>query len=422
MAFPKKLRLASVLVIASVGVLVLFAVWQKPHSFVLPDGTRFKLAGVSYGTNQFIYGNALEKILFKLVPGNRIKLGSVIFNRPRGLGVPATNPGSYDSSLNLFFETDPKFNLNSRHLWAQNFRLLAVSDAGETFETAALPIEGAALFCLALDSYPRDEKEFTVKLLRRRNSFDPPPWQTVADFRVENPNVQKPQAWMPQSFPITNRLEGGVQAVLGGVSIFDASALKDNPPFNVLLWFKFYEADGTPASFRFRGSFDSLADVFGSSTGVFGHPYRTNDWTIFRGKYELGTNQVWRLKGEVYRHGKFPPSEVLIFTNIPGTGEAVQSADGGIATARILENKLMISLKPELENSELKTEVRILRAADEQGEILLREEIGGTFTEVGERGRNVALPRTPKFLQVTAAILRMHEVEYYFRPGAPPTR
>jgi hypothetical protein len=83
----------------------------------------------------------------------------------------------------------------------------------------------------------------------------------------------------------------------------------------VWLRLKFLEPDGSPAYFRFRPG-AKITDSLGNDSHVFGHPYTnpTNDWITFRAAYELGTNQVWRLKGRVgerYRSDKPVPTNAV---------------------------------------------------------------------------------------------------------------
>jgi hypothetical protein len=266
----------------------------------------------------------LEKVIFRFYKGGPIRIGEFVLKKPRQVEVPVRYDPmavfSRPAALNLFFETEPRWKPEAErnNFWRMNFRLLAVNDAGETFENTPQPVEGTALFCLGLNSYPRADTNFSVRLLRRvPDDGKGGLWQTIASFRVTNPNPQKPEHWVARPLPITNELNG-IRAVLGGVTISDASSATNNPPYNVRLWMKFLEEDGSQAYFRFRSG-AKITDSLGNDSDVFWRPYTnaTNDWITFRAAYELGTNRVWRLKGRIRRYRR----DISAPTNTVDDGE-----------------------------------------------------------------------------------------------------
>ena len=290
MANPKKWRVvllfASIAIIA--GILAAVAVSRRGPAFEV-EGTKFRLAGVTFGTNRFAYGSVLEKVIFKFYNGGPIRIGEFVLEKPRQVGVSV----QYDpmamirpAAVNLFFETDPPWKPEAEpaNFWRTNFRLLAVNDAGEMFESSPQRVEETGLLCLGLNSYPRGDTNFSVRLLRRVPMADAVPladavpaadgksgpWQPIASFRVTNPNPQKLEPWVARPLPITNELNG-IRTVLGGVTISDASSATNNPPNNVWLRLKFLEPDGSLAYFRFRRA-AKITDSLGNDSHVFGHP------------------------------------------------------------------------------------------------------------------------------------------------------
>jgi len=394
---------------AIVGVIAPFLLSTKQQEVMLPDWTKLKLVGVTYGTNSFLHGNVLERLLFNRVRATQVSVGPLKLKRPISVSAPSGYPGTETDCLNIFFETTPSIAITDalRNAWAQDYRLIAVGESG-FYESNPRPWSGARLFCLRLNSYPRTESQFTLKVLKRSDTN----WNVFASFRVHNPNVEVPEKWSEQPLPITNEVDG-VRIVLGGASMTDPFART----WNTGLWFKFLEVDSSLGSFRFRGGFDSLTDASGNFSDVFGHPYETNGWTLFRGHYSLDTNHLWRLNGHVFSDKRFPKDGFIEFDQIPGTGEEVAATNGLVVLASLQGS----SLRLRFEGAGANRSIKVLSAQDEHDHPVSVGHLDGS----PERGWTAGLSAGglasahPKTLRVTAEIQRVYPVDFVFRPNKP---
>ena len=199
---PLRARLLILLALLALSV-VLVIVVTKPQRIHLSAETSVEFLGVTVGTNAFIHGNLLEKILGDRIPAKGLTLGPFNLRRPRTYTV---NTDDAPLAARILIRGP----LEQLEQWfTRDLTVIAANSAGRELENPPpVPFStfpGASnemLLTVPLFAFPRDERNVRLRLtLLRRRSAE----RRSLQFKFPNPFPRPPPAqWQPATLPITN--------------------------------------------------------------------------------------------------------------------------------------------------------------------------------------------------------------------------
>src|SRR5262245_42067084 len=135
MASPKRWLLLGL----SACALIVFAVaiiLTRHRSVNLPDGLVLRLAGVTYGTNAFVYGNLAEQSFGKWLPARGLKILGFTLRPPQKLQPFPLSPATGEPEITVWFglrERDPS-RLQRLSGWAHPTQIFAMGKSGRCLE------------------------------------------------------------------------------------------------------------------------------------------------------------------------------------------------------------------------------------------------------------------------------------------------
>ena len=208
MTSPKRWLLlglsASALIVCVLAILP-----RRNHPVELPEGTVLRLAGVTYGTNAFVYGNMAERVVGKWLPARGLSVFGFTLGPPQKLrAVSMTLPQEVPPITVWFSLTgkDPS-KVQFEWGWVHKNRVFAMSKSGRQLEHSPARVYSFSskevIFAAPLTAFPRDQKEIIVRVLRRDRKGE---WSRAGDFSLPNPLRVIPQKWREQLVPATNQI------------------------------------------------------------------------------------------------------------------------------------------------------------------------------------------------------------------------
>src|SRR5262245_30673341 len=212
--------------------LIVFAVaviLSRYRSVELPEGSMLRLAGVTYGTNAFVYGNLAEQSLAKWLPARGLSILGFTLRPPQKVQPFPPSPATGDPEITVWFglrDRDPS-RLRRLSGWAHHTQIFAMSKSGRCLENEPAKVyltsSREVVFAATLTAFPRDRREIIVRVLRHDGSE----WVKAGDFRAKNPVVVVPQKWKEQPIPTTNRI-GPLQVSLKQARVWFSNGI-DTP-------------------------------------------------------------------------------------------------------------------------------------------------------------------------------------------------
>lgn len=171
---------------------------------VWPDGSVITIRGVVAGTNEFAFDYGPPGIVRQILPA------SILHRLPstHGITIHPSNP------LGLTVCMTRQNPTNGAYLdpfWGQ---VETVDAAGNVFvgNPGSGSVDGNRLIDFNLESFPRREKSFRLRIHDQRNTH-------VAEFVIRNPfSSTNFPSWTPESLPIT-KTNGDVQLTLSGLTV-----------------------------------------------------------------------------------------------------------------------------------------------------------------------------------------------------------
>src|SRR5439155_8370846 len=170
----------------------------------LAEGSVLVLNRVSFGgTNEFLHGNGLEKVLKKVIPAKGVQLVGLKLTRPTLQKFEAA-PGK--TQLVAEFKISGS-NLVSHHAvkpaFYREFRCLIRGERGIQFAQEFWPgnfqtySDGYFGYVIA-NRFPRDSRWLWFRIERRENSDKGGPWKSVAEFKIKNTVRSMVQPWVSE--------------------------------------------------------------------------------------------------------------------------------------------------------------------------------------------------------------------------------
>lgn len=316
----------------AIGLLLLLAKPEQPRSFKLPDGSTLTLVGVTYGTNAFLRGSVLERLLGDHLPAKGINVLGRKIQRPHKQ--PAHFRPEESAPITAWFE------LTGRRNWGESlfsdigrWRVFARSSTNREFENyPGRPMSittNAILLALPIEAFPRTEKEFVLRmsLWIEKGRHTP-----VVEFRIANPAPIKPRSFRANPLPWTNHLDA-VKVVLTGVRPETPWGSRDArldlhlapPAGKPLEWgIKDCTIEDEEGNRRAMGATSSGPSLFVDT------------------RYNLATDKPWKVTVTVARTSNFPATE-LTALNFGSTNlVSITNANGQKFICRFDEENLEI--------------------------------------------------------------------------------
>lgn len=188
------------ILLAAVVAFVVWNVREPSRTFMLSDGTKVTLRGVTVGTNTtFYFGNPFQRILARM-PG---KMGAKFKSR-----ISATSESDQNCATFWF-----SYNRPTKNPHYMGVRL--IHDTLEQFPPPwwrppkALP-NGEMIAACGHEIWPRRDKTFTLQVLEEYQGGS---WKRLGETRIRNPEPQKYPDWKPESLPASRRC-GDVEFLL----------------------------------------------------------------------------------------------------------------------------------------------------------------------------------------------------------------
>lgn len=201
---------ASILVFV-VSILVFLAVASNRRNTVtLPSGLIVQWLGVTEGTNAYVDGNILQKLLGERIPARGLNLGFTTLARPKSFQ-PLQETGHVAwFRLSGKNPSPPSYEpLGYFRTW-DGFKVFFRNSGGRELEiphaTSYTSSSSNALFSIPMVAYPRDESKV---ILRIGTPPDGKTEQQWAEFEFKTPaRVKQLPTWNLQSLPATNHVDG----------------------------------------------------------------------------------------------------------------------------------------------------------------------------------------------------------------------
>ena len=205
--FTLRARLILLFVVLALSVAFIL-VAAGPQRIQFSPETSLEFLGVTIGTNAFIYGNSLEKILGDRIPAKGLNLGPFKLRRP-GRYVVDTDGAPLAARILI---RGPREHFGE--WFSRDSKVITANSSGRQLENPnplpSLSNSNEMLLTVPLFAFPRDEREVRLRLSPSRNGSAERRW---IEFRFPNPFRQPPAEWKPTPLPITN-VAGGGQFIL----------------------------------------------------------------------------------------------------------------------------------------------------------------------------------------------------------------
>lgn len=268
----------------------------------MADGSILVLNRVSFGeTNQFIHGSRLEKMLKRVIPAKGLQIAKFRLSSPT-LRTFITPPGK--TQFVVEFELTGT-NLADHSLVKpasyRPLRCLVWGEAGieyahefwaDRFESH---VDGYFGYVVAT-RFPRDTGWLWLRVERRSNSAQGGPWNTLAQFKIQNRSRSAIKPWVSDPFPV-RRTVGGIEVVLKELTVVtQAYNLGDIWNHSVTTVFE-VKSNGVALP-NWGAPYVAVADASGN-------------WDyLLRSHRALDPRFVWRLEADLEPESDFLPASL----------------------------------------------------------------------------------------------------------------
>ncbi len=402
----QKHRVGIVLAVCGAALFVLIAIKVRSNdgrTKTLPDGTRLEFEGVAHPGKILLYGNSFQKALDRVMP-----------NRPRrmlGFPVPKavrlhTPSDPHGACLGAWLSIRSESHLERSPM--NDYRFIAVGSSGQEFENSPeqflISSREKVVREVKLNRFPRNEKEFALKVLRRQGAD----WEHAATFTIPNPLPSRTEEWTPVSLPHTNAFQQ-VAVTVEKCTVVE----RDTPAGERLeteLSLRFFTNGIPTADF---GISDCVLHDEEGNYGVGVDPVWDGNLLTVRAPFTLATNRVWRLRLTIDRRRNFSQDQQVHLRNLPTAGNTEVLATNRLGDS-VLVSVTGDSFRCTPKNPPTATKVAIMDVRDESGAKLkllqqfwTSESTEGVFTT------------PPSSFDLTLAIYRTMTVELFVRPDLP---
>jgi hypothetical protein len=388
----------------AIGGFAFFAYSAMSQRVTFPDGSTLELAGVTVGTNGFIRGNPLEKILGDRISSKGFSLAGIALQRPKHFLPPA------DAPLTVWLEWKAEEgewkDSDFLDFWHSS-KVVAANRSGrrlENFSTEFADISSSkVLIAVTLYSFPRDQRTVQLQLIPRSSHG-----KTV-EFEFHNPLRVKSGKWKASEVPSTN-YAGGV-----GMVLLKASADQ------LEVEFKLMEEGWHMASCRLFDEEGNGGYSWSKMDSLGGSRFR------MQFSHGLERDRMWSVNTKWVRAASFPVSETSIFPDDPRVEVKLTSGKPRVLLTNGIGELYLCRLSPNFRGQGLSIEPvngkerpywALLEATDETGKKI--EFYGGEVSEgIGKQIQHWQTRQANTYvtnLTVTLACAKTVKIEAHWMP------
>lgn len=320
-----KFVLSMLLLIALTSALVVYS--PHPASLTLADGSILRLEGVTYGTNDFVKGTILERVLERWLPPNGFGYSGFKLQHPRRY---ENSRRERDDFMTVWLSASDSKGTSVRRDWGRNLRVVAFKPGGTEYENSPPNLHRSSQFSreqllvLDLTAFPRDGGKIGVRLLELNGRFA---WTNAGEFFVRSLARGRKTPWNEQTLPATNRSDGW-DGVLAKLIVATGSASFASVSINSELHFRL-EREAVPVR-RWKLDNCIVTDPAGNFHRLVEKRSDLDGGKILTSRFALNPADVWRIEVEVlpdlippsleYHSFRVPAdSNEHLFTNELGT-------------------------------------------------------------------------------------------------------
>jgi len=352
------LGIVSLIVVAVILLLVNTGVFSQTQSRQLADGSILILRNVSFtGTEPFLHGSQLERILKNAIPSNGIAVSRFTLSRPKSLSfslLPAPGKTSLILEFKLAGTNVQSHPLVSNRFYHQ-FHCLIHGDRGIDFAHEFWPgrfqkySDGYFGYVVA-DTYPRDADWLWLRIEEFQTSRAGGSWVPVAEFRIRNKSRVTGAAPFP-SLPVTNLNVGELSFGIDGITVVtQADAQHDIWNHVVTAQFR-VASNGVPLT-NWDQPYVRAADASGN-------------WVVNLATHRsLDPRYMWKLDAD-FEPASDLPAESILRVSLPKAGTTITRNVGNVPVS-IFWDEYFLSASILTNNPNLA--LRFLSVVDEDGE------------------------------------------------------
>jgi len=275
----------------------------------LADGSLLMLNRVSFdGTNKFIHGSGLEKLLRNAIPTNGVQLSGFSLTRPTMQKFEAP-PGKsqFVAELKVIGSSLANHPL-VKPAFYREFRCVIRGERGIEYVQEFWPgkfqsySDGYFGYVIA-NNFPRDSRWLWLRIERRKSPDQGGPWSVVAKFKVENTVRSKVQPWVAEPVDATKTV-AGMDFILDEITVV-TQAYSPRDIWNHVVAMPFQVRSNGVALTNWVAAYVQMEDASGN-------------WNpIFQSHRSLDPRFVWRLEADFEPQSDFPP-ESMVTVNLSG--------------------------------------------------------------------------------------------------------
>lgn len=386
---------------------------------VLPGGSSLRLVGITVGTNAFLWGTKIERVLGNLIPPRGLHWRGFSLNKP----ILARPIGPRVENSSLVVWVNFRTRSNAANFFAnypgplRDFRLFAANSSGRQIEnpTKLFPNivnQTGGLVGIPLTAFPRDEKEILLRLYH----WDSKVRWNRDEWRVANPMPAKAANWTPQRLPATNRLEGS-EIALADVTIEKEIFHGRVVPRGARFYFKLARLGPLPANWTIDDCLiqDAEGNFLRTSRRSVNKKEVWTDSAWAEADQSLEIDRVWKVELTLVQSEGFTDDQMLQFRIGAGQSQQLTNASGKVFSCLFDGSRLEIG---ELAGRSERQRLAVIDAKDGDGQPRPTDRIEwrtslGRFTH-----QSWYFARSASSLEVTLAFPKLVQTDFYVRPSA----
>lgn len=283
----------------------------------LQDGSLLVLNRVSFdGTNKFIHGSGLEKLLKNAIPTNGVQLLKFKLTRPTMQRFQAP-PGKSQFVAELRVIGS---NLVNHPLVApafyREFRCVLRGESGieyaEEFWAGEFRSHSDGYFGYVIaNSFPRDSRWLWLRVERRESPDQGGPWKFVAEFKIENTQRTTVQPWVAEPVHVTKTV-GEMDFILDEITVVTQS-YSPRDIWNHVVTTPFQVRSNGMVLTNWGATYVRVEDASGN-------------WSpILQSHRSLDPRFVWKLEADFQPQSGFP-HESMATVNISGQSASMTTS------------------------------------------------------------------------------------------------
>jgi hypothetical protein len=283
----------------------------------LPDGSSLVLNRVSIdGTNKFIHGRGLEKLLKNAIPTNGLQLPQFKLSRPTMQHFEAPL-----GKRQLVAELKVTGNDLANHplvkpAFYREFRCVIRGERGieyvQEFWAGKFQSHSDGYFGYVIaNNFPRDSRWLWLRVERRKSRDQGGPWTVVAEFKIENTLRSPAKPWVAEPVHVAKTVDG-MDFILGEITVV-TQAYSPRDIWNHIVTTPFQVRSNGVVLTNWSAAYVRVEDASGN-------------WDYHLASHRgLDPRFVWKLEADFEPQSDFPP-ESMATVNLSGRSSSITAS------------------------------------------------------------------------------------------------